>query len=82
MARQKINETTVIEDHAADQRAREKAELAKVAGERRKAAVEALRTELAYLERQPSPNERRIGEVKAEIARATKAGGRQTAVQD
>lgn len=37
------------------------------AAEARKAHAEGLQTELDYLERQPSPNKRRVGEVKAEL---------------
>lgn len=82
MAAEKINDKTTVVDHVAEAKAREKAEQAKIAGARRKAAVQALETELAYLERQPKVNERRVGEVKAELVKARKSGGRQTAAQD
>jgi hypothetical protein len=73
MAREKINDKVVIEDHAAAYARRANAELEKEAGLRRKAHIDALRTELAYLERQPKPNESRIAEVNREINRYRKA---------
>jgi ABC-type branched-subunit amino acid transport system substrate-binding protein len=76
MAARKVNDKVVVHDPAVDQKAQAKTEAAEVGGERRKAHIEALRTELTYLEHQPVPNGRRIAEVRAEITRASKAGGR------
>ena len=73
MAREKINDKVVVEDHAAAYARAANAEVEKAAGLARKAHIDALRTELAYLERQPKPNETRIGEVNREIDRYRKA---------
>lgn len=70
MASRKINDKTSVEtvDHVAlAKRTAAEAEK-KAAAEARAAHVAALNIELAYLERQPKPNEERVGQVKKQIA--------------